>query len=384
MPNKPFDFDPVPFMVFKKLVPYLKSEITTLVNLSLSHGVFAKSWKTSMVKPLLKKIGLDLILKNYRPVGNLKFLAKLVEKCVLLQFNEHYNLNSLPSYQSAHRKFFSCKTSLLKLANNLLNEMENQRMSALVVMDLSAAFDTVDRNILLDVLSNQYGIEGKVLNWFETYLRPLFCQVDMNGARSNIQSLDFSVPQGSCAGPMLYTVYASTLQYQISESMDLNRFTDDHSVKKSFNPNDRKDELRTIELLESSLWNINSWMSLNRLQMNTSKTEFMMIGSRKQLLKCVTNNIKVCNDMVEKSEIIRLLGIWIDSNLNLKTNITKKCQGAMLIIFKIKHIRRYLTQDACKVLVHGLVMLHLDYCNSLYYGLPDCDLNRLQSSVYHL
>ena len=123
---------------------------------------------------------------------------------------------------------------------------------------------------------------------------------------------------------MLYTVYASTLQYQISEGMDLYRFADDHSVNKSYNANDRNDELRTIESLESSLENINSWVCSNRLQMNTSKTEFMMIGSRKQLSKCVENNIKVCNDTVEKSEIIRLLGIWIDSNLNLKTNITKK------------------------------------------------------------
>ena len=104
----------------------------------------------------------------------------------------------------------------------------------------------------------------------------------------------------------------------------------------------------------------------------------MMIGSRKQLSKCVTNNITVCNDTVEKSEIIKLLGIWINSNLNLKTNVTKKSQTAMLNIFKIKHIRRYLKQEACEVLVHGLVMLHLNYCNSLFYGLPDCDLNRPQ------
>ena len=177
---------------------------------------------------------------------------------------------------------------------------------------------------------------------------------------------------------MLYTVYASMLLYQISEGMDLNGFTDDHSVNKSFNPNDRHDELRTIELLESSLGNINSWMNLNRLQMNTSKTEFEMIGSGKQLSKCVTNNITVCNDTVEKSGIIRLLGILIDSNLNLKTNVIKKSQTAMLNIFKINHFRRYLTQEACEVLVHGLVMLHLNYCNSLYYGLPDCDLDRLQ------
>ena len=172
--------------------------------------MFTESWKTSVVKPLLKKIGLDLISKNYRPLSNLKFLAKLVEKCILLQFNEHCSLNSLlPSYQSAYRKFFSCETSLLKLADKLLNEMENQRVSALVVMDLSAAFNTVDHNILLDVLLNQYGIEGKVPNWFDMYLRPHFCQVDINRARarSSIQSLDFSVPQGGCAGPMLYIVY---------------------------------------------------------------------------------------------------------------------------------------------------------------------------------
>ena len=153
----------------------------------------------------------------------------------------------------------------MKLADNLLNEMENQRVSALVVMDLSAAFDTVDCNILLDVLSNQYGIEGKVLNWFDTYLRP-----HINGARSSIQSLDFSVPQGSCAGPMLYMAYASTLQDQVSKGINLNGFADDHSVNKSFNLNEINDELRTIESLESSLENINSWMSSNRLQMNTS------------------------------------------------------------------------------------------------------------------
>ena len=235
-------------------------------------------------------------------------------------------------------------------------------MSALVVMDLSAVFDTDDHKILLDVLSSQYGIEGKVLRWFDTYLRPHFCQVDINGARLSIHSLDFSVPQGSCTGTMLYTVYASTLQYQISEGMDLNGFTDDDSGNKSFNPNDRDDEQRTIELLQASLGNIKSWMNLNRLQMNTSKTEFMMIGSGKQLTKCITNNITVYNDIVEKSGIIRLLGIWIDSNLNFKTNVIKKSQTAVLNIFKIKHIRRYHTQEACEVLVHGLVMSHLDYC----------------------
>ena len=111
MPNKHSDLDPVPFMIFKKLAPHLKSEITSLVNLSLSHGVFAESWKMSIAKPLLKKVGLDLIFKNYRPVSNLKFLATLVQKCMLLQFNKHCSLKSLlSSYQLAYRKFYSCET----------------------------------------------------------------------------------------------------------------------------------------------------------------------------------------------------------------------------------------------------------------------------------
>ena len=173
MPNKHCDSDPVPIMIFKKLAAYLKSEISTLVNLSLSHGVFAESWKTSIVKLIVKEDWVDLILKNYRPVSNLKFLVKLVEKCMLLHFNEHCSLNSLlPSYQSTYRKYYNCETSLLKLADNLLNKMENQRESALVVMDLNVAFDTVDHTILLNVLSSQYEIEDKALKWFDTYLRP--------------------------------------------------------------------------------------------------------------------------------------------------------------------------------------------------------------------
>ena len=110
----------------------------------LTHGKLLYS------ETIIKEGWFRLDFKNYRPVSNLKFLAKLVEKCMILQFNEYCNLNSLlPLYESVYRKFYSCKTSLLKLADNLLNKMENQRVSALVVMHLSAAFDTVDHKFYL-------------------------------------------------------------------------------------------------------------------------------------------------------------------------------------------------------------------------------------------
>ena len=79
-------------------------------------------------------------------------------------------------------------------------------------MDLSAAFDMVDHQILLDVLENRFGITGTALSWFRTYLQPRFCKVCVNKSYSKLQDLTFSVPQGSCAGPVLYLVYASTIE----------------------------------------------------------------------------------------------------------------------------------------------------------------------------
>ena len=100
--------------------------------------------KNGIVFPLLKMLGLDLILKNYRPVSNLPFLLKLVEKCMLEQLNTHCNpYDLMPDYQSPYRTYYSCEMALLKLTSDILNTMEYQKAMTLVVLDLSAAFDTM-------------------------------------------------------------------------------------------------------------------------------------------------------------------------------------------------------------------------------------------------
>ena len=122
---------------------------------------------------LLKKLGLDLIPPNYRPVSNLLFFSKLLEKCILLQINDHcakYDL--MPECQSAYCTNYSTATSLFELTNNLLWGMECQDVMALTALDISAAFDTVDHQILLDILKAQFGINNYVLNWFKTCLAP--------------------------------------------------------------------------------------------------------------------------------------------------------------------------------------------------------------------
>ena len=143
-------------------------------------------------------MGLALILSNFHPVSNLSFLSRVVECAVLKQFNEHCTRNNLiPDYQSAYRPNYSCKTALVKIVNDILWSMENQECTNLMAIYLSAAFDTVNHVILLDVLQKRFGIEGVALLWFDNYLCPHFCKVNVGKVYSSSRELECCVPKGS-------------------------------------------------------------------------------------------------------------------------------------------------------------------------------------------
>ena len=130
--------------------------------------------------------------------------------------------------------------------------------------------------------------------------------------------------------------------------------------------------------MEMSLDTIIEWMNMNHLKINPTKTELMYIASRWQISKHVENSIRVGADMVERLARVKLLGTWLDEHLSFGYHITQKCKNAMLSIYTIRNLRRYLTIKACQVLIHSLVFSHLDYCNSLLYGLPEHVIRKLQ------
>ena len=268
--KKTCELDCMPTKLLKEILDTILPVITQIINSSLEQGTFAACWKTAIIRPLFKKAGLDLIANNYRPVSNLPFLSKVLEKAALIQLMEHCNKNDLiPDYQSAYRAHYSCETALVKLMNDLLWAMEQQEVTALMAIDLSAAFDTVDHDILVSVLEAKFGIEAQALNWFDSYLRQRSCKVNVGKAYSEPKHLPFSVPQGSCAGPVLYLLYASTMQEEIEQNIDLHGYADDHALKIKFLPT--KNETIAISTLEKCSRQIKNWMDGNRLKMNTSK-----------------------------------------------------------------------------------------------------------------
>ena len=379
MATKSCEIDSLPTKFIKDGLHDILPVITKIVNVSLKNGSFANAWKTATVRPLLKKPDLDLVPKNYRPVSNLSFISKVVEKAMLQQFNAHCEANLLmPDYQSAYRTNYSCETAITRLVNDILWAMENQNVAALSAIDLSAAFDTVDHNILLEVLKVKFGISGTALDWFNNYLRPRYCKVNVGCEYSSPKELYFSVPQGSCAGPVLYLVYASTMREIVPTSISLYGYADDHALMNCFKSGDLCAELECIDDIENTMENVKEWMDCNRLKMNSTKTEFILFGNKKQLQKCETKSINVAGEIVQKTSKIKYLGVQLDESLSMKSHIANKCRVAMLNIQRIKFIRPSLSVETCQTLVQGLVISHLDYANATLAGLPSYLIGRVQ------
>ena len=298
---------------------------------------------------------------------------------MLLQLSDHCKMFNLqPDYQSAYREDYSCETAVLGISNDILWAMEKQSITSLVTLDLSTAFDTVDHNTLLHILNAKYGIEDTALKWFDEYLRPRAFKVTINGQYSKPRDLTVSVPQGSCAGANIFNLYCSPLQDVVPSSLQLSGFADDHSVRREFKAKDREGESETICILEDCMLRIKQWMDETRLKMNTAKTEFIYFGNQCQLDKCKADTIDVAGDLIVRTNSIKYLGVQMDSNLNFKQHITQKCHSAMFNFLRIKSIRHLLDEDTTESLCLSLCISHLDYCNSLLYGLPDTSIAKLQ------
>ena len=149
--NKNCGLDPVPTWVVKQFLDKLSPFITTLFNASLRDGIFPTTQKCALVTPVLKKSNLVSINpNNYRPISNLSFLSKMLERCANDQANAYFMKNGLlTEVQSAYRKFHSTESAVLKVLSDIYSEADKGRVTLLALLDMSAAFDTVDHVILL-------------------------------------------------------------------------------------------------------------------------------------------------------------------------------------------------------------------------------------------
>ncbi|GFR83588.1 reverse transcriptase [Elysia marginata] len=197
-------------------------------------------------------------------------ISKVIEKVVSQRLRDYLNSRNLDTkFQSAYNKDHSTETTLLKVLNDALRVADAKQPTLLVLLDLSAAFDTIDHELLLSRLDYLFGINGAALQWLRSSLTGRMQGVFIDGVSSPVFSLQFGVPQGSVLGPLLFTLYTSPVG-DIAECYDVkyHLYADDTQIYLSLDADGRVQK----KLVEDCVRDISKWMAVNKLKLNCDKT----------------------------------------------------------------------------------------------------------------
>ena len=268
--------------------------------------------------------------------------------------------------------------ALLSIKNEIHLSLSRGEATALV-LDLSAAFDTIDHSTLLSCLLDWFGVGGSVLKWFSSYLTELFQSVKIGSTLSDLQKLLFGMPQGSVLGPLLFSLYTSPLITLIGKHKGINCH---------FYPSDTQlyvhlshmNASAAFDKLNRCLQDVKEWMSAGKLKLNPDKTEFILFGFKKQrerLKACFP--IDILGNPLHPTESVRNLGVWFNSDFSFSKHVQNVCKGCFNPLRDFRNIGQFLTQDAAVSVVNALVSSLLDYCNSLFRSISKINLHRLQS-----
>ena len=380
-PNKSCALDPIPTWLVKQHIATLLPTLCRIVNTSLQSGVFPDELHRAIVTPVLKKVTLDHNeLKHYRPVSNLQFTSKVLEKCASTQIIEHTEKHDLSEpMQSAYRRQHSTETALACVHNDILRALDDQKAVLLLMLDLSAAFDTVDHEIMLHRIRNDFGVTGIVHKWYSSYFSNRSCRVFVSGSYSETLYLDFGVPQGSVTGPLCFVYYTHVVGRILRHhNVKYHIYADDIQVYLTPDPSIPGDVQCALFKLSRCVADIQHWMVENKLKLNQDKTEFFVAASPYNMKKLGNISLLLDNVEVFPSKSIRNLGVVFDNQMCMSDHVTQLCKSINWLIRNINRIRHFIDMDTCHNLVRALVLSRLDYCNVLLNGISKKDLNRLQ------
>ena len=391
--------DDIGSCVLKLIKTEITPVLTHIINLSISQQTFPLLWKKAKVIPLHKKDEV-LYAKNYRPVSLLPVLSKVLERCVFVQMVTYLEENDLlhPSHHGFRAKH-STVSALIQMFDTWIDAFEDEEVSAVIMLDMSAAFDVVDHGILLSKLA-LYGFEDTALSWTSSYLSNRVQSVFIEGHLSEPLAVECGVPQGSILGPLLYLLYTNDLpeavhEHHLQQGLQqqhqyynlhchscggLCLYADDSTFTLS---NKNTDELN-VEI-DQKYKIIAQYMNKNKLILNSNKTHLMVMTSARK--HATHQNFGIYLDT--GTEIIlpqseeRLLGANLSNSLSWNSHIrdTKNSLISILTsrinaLTKICCFSSFLTR---KMVANGIVMSHLTYLIPLYGGCPEYLLTALQT-----
>lgn len=352
--------------------PFLLPFITHITNFCLQMGVFPDCWKEALIIPIPKTSN-PSDYKHYRPISILSALSKIVEKIAVSQIKFYLDKHAiLPVNQSGFRAYHSCTTALLKLTDDIYAAMDNQKTTALVLLDFSKAFDTISHNLLYAIL-HYIGFSRNTVKFFTAYLQERSQRVKLDKKISENVKLRAGVPQGSIFGPILFIIYTSVLSRFII-SCQSHYYADDSQIYLSYDPHLPN---ASINLLNKDLDTLREMCEKHCLALNPDKSVTLYFGRKSETFQTV--DVAMNNVVLPVTEVHRNLGLMLSSDLKFEEHVSAKIKTAYCILRKLYPYRTYFSVQMKRMLCDSLVLSHFNYCDVVYgSGLNFVNRTRIQ------
>ena len=357
---------------FLKLgAPVMASHITCLINKTINSYVFPDSFKEAEVSPIYKNK--DLLDKaNYRPVSILPTISKLYERVLSDQLSDFLS-NIMSKHLAAFRKGYSCQTVLMILVEDWKVSLDNNRIIATMLMDLSRAFDTLPHTLLLATLRS-YGLDSAACALLLNYLKNRRQRVKCGMSRSEWVKILKGVPQGSILGPLLFNTFVNDLLLHMStlENTKLYNYADDNTI--SCNGNSLTAVKENIETAtEVAL----QWLHDNGLQANPSNFQSMLLGniSKESRDSCVC---RAGNNDIVPSSTVKLPGITVDNILSFNVHISNICKSAakqLNVLFRMRHV---LSEENKMKILNAFVLSNFNYCPMVWHNCGNTNTKKME------
>lgn len=373
--NSGSPLDPCPLKMVKACREVIIPHLTVALNAAISEGQYPSSWKVAEVKPLLKKPSLDPgELKNYRPISLLPVPAKILESHLnvyLYSYLQDHHL--LDDSQHDFRSLHSTESALTVVFNKIRSQVDAGHTTALILLDLTAAFDTLSPSRLIERLE-EIGIGGSALGLLASFLTARTQMVTLGPFRSEPSTVVCGVPQGSSLSPTLFNIYVAPLAKVVrSFGLEVLSYADDTQILVSVT----QDSSDPASNFRACMEAVSLWMSSNFLKLNGEKTEVLVFSSKPELWSSEwwPASLGTCPCPVPYG---KNLGVIVDNLLAMNRQVSRTISTCFGIIRTLRKISHHLSVESRKQVVTALVISRLDYCNALYLGINKGLIQRLQ------
>jgi len=364
-------FDDISLKLIKPNADMFSIILSPLINMSIRDGYFPSNLKIAKIIPIFKK-GSKSNLSNYRPISILSNLSKIFEKFLCERLTEYFQKNNLfYKNQFGFRKFHNTTQALMSVHDFVCNSLNDKKKTMGIFLDLSKAFDTVDKNILLHKLK-YYGIKSNELSLLSSFLANRKQITCLNDIFSDHKETITGVPQGSILAPLLFLIYINDIKYFNSSDINIKLFADDTNI---FIKSNSFEELFTNATF--LLNNLSKWLKSNKLSLNYDKTEYVIFGNHK--FDC-SLNLKIDNNVIKKVSSTKYLGIILNEKLKWNETITSILGKVNKFKFILNKLQPFLSKTKLLLLYKSLVLSNISYGIGIYGSCPEYLMNKLQKT----